>query len=120
MMGKLTIECEVGRVSDGYHTFDELYEHRCLLFINLMRSNPKISWRANNHEDGTMFEGWFIAGMKLPSGTISYHLPVHMWTLLDNRGIATTLRAPKWDGHTPADVVNRLIAWAAEPAEQKG
>lgn len=24
-----------GDMSDGYHTFDELYEHRCLLFINL-------------------------------------------------------------------------------------
>jgi hypothetical protein len=111
-MGKIEIECEVGKVSDGYHTFDELYEHRVLLFINLMRSNPAISWRANNHEDGTMFDGWFIAGMHLPTGDISYHLPGRMWTLIDNSGIQTTNKAPKWDGHTPVDVVNRLAAWA--------
>lgn len=113
-MDKITIECDAGKVSDGFHTFDELYEHRFLLFVNLMRSNPAISWRANNHDDGTMFEGWFIAGMHLPTGDITYHMPVRMWTLLDSSGIQTTLRAPKWDGHTPADVVNRLAAWAAQ------
>jgi len=48
-MNKIYIDCEPGLVSDGYHSFNELYEHRNLLFINLMRSNPEISWRANNH-----------------------------------------------------------------------
>lgn len=108
-MGKVTIECDVGKIFDGYHTFDELYDHRCHLFVALMRSNPDIAWRAHSHEDGTMFDGWFIAGMHLPTGDISYHLPVHIWILLD--GIATTNRAPKWDGHTAADTVNRLAAW---------
>lgn len=100
-----------GQISDGYHTFDELYNHRNLLFISLMRSNPTISWRANNHEDGTMYESWFIAGMCLPTGDISYHLPINMWELLDNSGIATTNIAPKWDGHTPEDVIQRLTEW---------
>jgi len=112
-MGQITIECELGKVSDGYHTFDELYEHRCVLFVNLMLSHPKISWRAENHEDGTNLPGWFLAGMHLPSGDISYHLPERMWSLLDGRGIKTSNKAPHWDMHTPADVVNRLVAWAA-------
>lgn len=111
-MGKITIECETGKISDGYHTFDELYEHRCLLFVNLMRSNPSISWRANNHEDGTMFEGWFVAGMHLPTGDITYHLPVKMWGLLDGKRILTQNKAPKFDGHTPEVVLTRLAAWA--------
>lgn len=111
-MDKLIIPIEkVGEVSDGYHTFDELYDHRCHLFIALMRSNPEISWRANNHEDGTMFNGWFIVGMDLPAGTISYHLPSWMWNLLDGRGVKTTTNAPAWDGHTPEDVVKRLSSW---------
>ena len=118
-MEKLIIPMEnVGNVSDGYHTFSELYDHRCHLFIALMRSNPKISWRANNHEDGTMFPGWFIAGMDLPTGSIvpsagqiSYHLPLWMWEMLDNCGIATTNKASEWDGHTPEDVVGRLAQW---------
>ena len=110
-MEKLIIPMEnVGDVSDGYHTFSELYDHRCHLFIALMRSNPKISWRANNHGDGTMFPGWFIAGMDLPTGQISYHLPLWMWEMLDGCSVATTNKAPEWDGHTPSDVVKRLAA----------
>lgn len=110
-MGTLTIECDTGKASDGYHTFDELYAHRCHLFVALMRSNPTISWRANNHEDGAMYEGWFVAGMHLPSGGISYHLPCAMWEMLDGCHIATSLRAPKWDGHTASDTIKRLAAW---------
>lgn len=101
--------------SDGYHTFKELYDHRIALFIALMRSNPLISWRANNHEDGIGFEGWFIAGMHLPTGDITYHLPDSDWTKLDYSGIATSNKAPKWDGHTASDVVERLNKWFKEP-----
>jgi len=100
-----------GEISDGYHTFNELYDHRCHLFIALMRSNPDISWRANRHTDGSMFPNWFIAGMELPTGQISYHLLSWMWEMLDNVGIATTNLAPKWDGHKPEDVVKRLAMW---------
>lgn len=99
---------EKGEISDGYHTFNELYDHRNFLFIALMKSHPELSWRANNHEDGTMFDGCFVAGMHLPSGDISYHLPISMWELLDNYGIATSNKATKWDGHVPADVIKRL------------
>lgn len=104
-----------GNASDGYHTFDELYSHRHHLFVALLRSNPKISWRANNHEDGSMYDGWFVAGMRLPTGGISYHLPVVMWEMLDGGGIETSNNAPKWDGHTAADVVRRLAAWVRAP-----
>lgn len=104
---------DVGDQSDGYHTFNELYEHRNILFISLMKLNPSISWRANNHEDGTMFDGWFIAGMHLPSGDISYHLPRSEWEELDGYGIPTNRNAPHWDGHSPDDVVKRLrlVSW---------
>lgn len=100
-----------GQISDGYHTFDELYDHRCHLFIALMRAYPGISWRAQNHYDGEGYPGWFVAGMHLPTGDISYHLPQWMWTMLDNSKIPTSLRAPSYDGHTPGDVITRLAAW---------
>lgn len=102
-----------GEVSDGYHTFAELYDHRCHLFIALMRSHPKISWRANVQADGEQYPNWFIAGMHLPTGDISYHLPCWMWTMLDGCRIQTTHKAPEWDGHTPKDVVDRLAQWFA-------
>lgn len=38
-----------GGTSDGYHTFDELYEHRMALTLGLMKNCPKISWRSRNH-----------------------------------------------------------------------
>lgn len=113
-MKTITIKTDVGSVSDGYHTFDELYEHRCALFAALMKTNPEISWRANNHDDGTMFDGWFIAGMHLPTGDVTYHLPLRMWELLDNVGIETSNKAPKWDGHSSTNVVHRLESWAAQ------
>ena len=105
------IECGPGKTSDGYHTFNELYEHRTHLFVALIRINPAISWRAINHEDGTMFDGWFVAGMHLPTGDISYHLPISMWSMLDGVNIETMNKSPKWDGHTPNDVVARLAKW---------
>lgn len=110
-MGLLTVECETGKVSDGFHTFDELYEHRCYLFVALMRTNPEISWRSHSHEDGTMYDGWFVAGMHLPTGDISYHLPINMWKLLNNCAVDTMDISPKFDGHTASDVIKRLGAW---------
>ena len=99
------------KLGDAHHTMDELYNHRCHLFVALMRSNPEISWRAGNHNDGTNYPDWFIAGMHLPSGDISYHLPMWMSHMLDDCGIESTPYAPIWDGHTPEDVVNRLAKW---------
>lgn len=110
-MGLLKVECDTGKVSDGYHTFDELYEHRFHLFVALMRSNSWLSWRAKFHEDGTMHEGWFVAGMHLPAGDISYHLPNAMWGMLDGFNIEDRLYAPSWDGHNSVDVVKRLALW---------
>lgn len=117
-MGKITIECEVGSVSDGYHTFNELYEHRCRLFIALAASHPELSWKARTHEDGSKFDGWFVAGMNLPTGPITYHLPDRMWD--DMRDVPSLLKAPEWDGHTAQDVLERLEKWEAPAAGTTG
>lgn len=109
-MNKLLIPCDVGEVSDGYHTFNELYEHRCLLFAAWLKYAPVTkSWRSLKHEDGSSMPGWFIAGMDLPTGTITYHLPLRMWDLM--RGVRELEFAPKWDGHTSEDVIQRLTEY---------
>lgn len=107
-MGILKIECETGKISDGYHTFDELYEHRCVLFLALMASKPGLSWFSSLHDDGSDFPGWFIAGMTLPGGAVTYHFPNALWYLAEASGAQLLERAPKWDGHKAADVVERL------------
>lgn len=106
-------------VSDGYHTFDELYAHRIALFIALAslcrRQELKVGefpdqpfvWRSKLHSDGTMFENWFVMGIGSFKGQqITYHLPISNW---EETNFAQTLEnAPEWDGHTPADVIERL------------
>lgn len=115
----LQIPCEAGQVSDGYHTFDELYEHRCLLFCALLRQilhlelegvNKIATWKSRKHSDGSAIEGWFLAGVYLPNiGQITYHLPDRMWPLAET--IQESESAPVWDGHTSQDVIERLKQW---------
>lgn len=103
-------------VSDGFHTMEELYEHRIRLFIVLCRALSSLDtfvgikrvWRSKLHSDGGRREGWFLLGIGETEGEqITYHLPVEKW---DETDFAETLdRAPLWDGHTPADVLKRLM-----------
>ncbi len=113
----------IGTISDGYHTFDELYAHRIALFKALCKmasqtietsdngaysfSDKEDSiWYSEIHNDGSFMEGWFIAGLSLADGRqITYHIPNS--ELSDWPGVQV-LRAPKWDGHTSADVLKRL------------
>lgn len=102
----------VGSISDGYHTFDELYEHRIFLFMALASTRISYSWKAKKHHDGIGYDGWFIAGTLTPAGEhISYHLPDRLWGLCPGQPMDY---APKWDGHSSADVVERLRRWLVD------
>lgn len=106
---------DMGPVSDGYHTFDELYEHRHMLFLALMSAAPAIAWFAEAHADGSMFDGWFVAGMDMPGGPITYHLPLTKMPLAELTEARRLPRAPAWEGHTPADVLRRLEEFIEVP-----
>ncbi len=99
-------------ISDGFHTFEDLYEHRIRLWIALCAKmhylGERSVWRSKFHSDGTSYEGWFILGIGvLSGGQITYHLPLGVW---DDTHFAQTLeRAPEFDGHTPKDVLDRLM-----------
>jgi hypothetical protein len=95
-----------GETSDGYHTFNELYEHRHILFLSVLCANKDRAWRSKLHADGTMFDGWFIAGLNTEIGAATYHLPERMWCLFDQ--IKTLDKAPEFDGHTAGDTLVRL------------
>lgn len=101
-----------GQLSDGYHTIDELYAIRHALFISLARSHPELSWRAREHGDGKpMYPGRFLAGMELPLGQITFHMPERHWRMLDFLPALTVPPTP-YDGHTLTDVIDRLMAWS--------
>lgn len=104
------------QLSDGFHSFEELYETRDALFVALCgtiyvwQHNGGLknsTWRSKRHSDGTELDGWFIAGINYQSGQqISFHLPIEMW---DDFVFALTLdTAPPFDGHTTKDVIERL------------
>lgn len=126
-MEKIIIEVEnYGKVSDGHHTIDGIYNHRINLYIALCRmlrdwvygpgirnmapdGYSKKVWRSQVHSDGSMYDGWFILGINRKYGEqITYHIPLSRW---DETNFAETLKkAPKWDGHDSSDVLKRIAA----------
>lgn len=114
MSKTITILGDNIQISDGYHTFDELYEHRIALWIALCRvlqrtADTPYVWRSRLHSDGSEFKGWFVLGYRcVARKQITYHLPMSRW---DECGFAETLdKAPDFDGHTSADVLKRLAS----------
>lgn len=98
-------------ISDGYHTFEQLYSHRIELFMalcrNIQRNGDSLVWRSRMHSDGSAYDGWFILGIGVIPGTqLSYHLPESKWDECDFAAILD--KAPEWDGHTSDDVLERL------------
>ncbi|WP_313824038.1 hypothetical protein [Leclercia sp.] len=95
-----------GQISDGYHTFEELYAHRVRLFSALMNVCALQAWWSRAHHDGSVWEGWILAGIDTPAGTVTYHLPESEIPFLPGH---TELPVGKeWDGHTADDVLERL------------
>ena len=101
----------VGSLSDGYHTFDELYHHRAVLFSMICHQNKELAWKSKLHSDGTMFDDMFIVGINSPYGQITYHYDLPYWDLFKVKELE---RAQKWDNSTPIDCINRLLRWSQE------
>lgn len=96
----------IGEFSDGYHTFNELYHHRAVLFSVICNMFPDIAWKSKIHDDGTMYDGMFIVGINTPEGQATYHYDLEpYWDMFKVKELE---KAPKYDGHTPADAINRI------------
>lgn len=108
-------------VSDGYHTFGELYEHRCRLFILLLMLYSRMvvtdgtsaAWKWRRNDKGEEWPGWFIGGLNTPYGQITYHLPDKYW---DELPIPEGERNTDYDGHMAGDVLDRLLLMIRELA----
>lgn len=92
-----------GSLSDGYHTFDELYYHRMMLFSIICNTYNDKAWKSWKHSDGDnpMYDNMFIVGITTPEGDYSYHYDSEYW---DKFQVKELDRAPKWDGHIPEDI----------------
>ena len=95
-----------GDTSDGYHTFNELYHHRAVLFSVVCNERPDIAWKSKRHHDGTMYNGMFIVGINTPEGQATYHYDIDpYWELFHVKELEY---APEWDGHTPDEAIRRI------------
>ncbi len=89
-------------ISDGWHTFEELYYHRMILFSIILNQNKDIAWKAKKHHDGTMFgDDSFICGIETPEGQYTYHYKLEDW---DKFKVKEFDYAPEYDGHKPKDI----------------
>ena len=95
------LEGKRGNISDDSHTFDELYKHRTALYSVICNQNSEIAWKSKLHDDGTMFDAYFIAGVETEYGQYTYHCEMKYWDIFEIKEIPN---APKWDGHTPSDL----------------
>jgi hypothetical protein len=109
-VNELAKHCDTNKISDGYHTFGELYEHRIALFIALCRefakkrpeetAGEKMVWKLLPKD------GWFVMGISFTVGKqITYHLPESKW---DETQFAWIPSEYNFDGHTSNDVLERL------------
>jgi len=100
------------QLSDTYHTFGDLYNHRMALNLALVKALVQLQpdgievYKSRLHSDGTMFEDMFIVVIDSPHGQISYHYDNPEW---DKFSIPEVDQAKEFDGHTPKDCIDRLM-----------
>lgn len=105
---------DIGELSDGFHTFNGLYEQRMILFAALVKAYKDKAWKSYRHEDGEYCfgGGWFIVGIDTPEGSYTYHYENKYWDMFDCVDLP---RGKHWDGHTEADAETRLMSLEPKP-----
>lgn len=105
-------EENMGTLSDGYHTFNELYEFRKMYNAAAFNAWAKDGLydvhKSKRHSDGIecFGGGWFIVMAILPTGQVSNHYKMEDWDLFQCSE-EEIVKVP-YDGHTAEDVLNRL------------
>ena len=94
-------------VSDGYHTFEELYYQRMMLtkavaLAAITNFDKDTVYRSKLHSDGTMYKDFFIVVFNTPEGNFSYHYHMMYWGVFDF--LKERPNAEEFDGHTWKDV----------------
>ena len=107
---------DVDKISDGYHTFADLYEQRLILSAALAKNNTH-AWKSKRHEDGSVpfGGGWFIMGFDTDEGSYTYHYELKDWDLFQCKELD---KGKPWDGHTSKDVRRLLSIPAAVSVPQ--
>lgn len=100
-----------GETSDGYHTFNELYDYRraynAALFNEWAAQGKYDVHKSLRHSDGELCfgGGWFVVVAELPTGQITNHYKDKYY---DEFQFIERERANPYDGHTPQEALERL------------
>ena len=108
---------EIDDLSDGFHTFRQLYYQRMMLFATIVKQNKDKAWKSLRHEDGELCfgGGWFIVGIDTPEGSYTYHYENKYFDLFDCEILDY---GKHWDGHTEKDVTRLLSLQLVQPEKE--
>ena len=106
--GWINMPSDIGNFSDGYHTFNQLYHQRAMLFATIVKQNKDRAWKSHKHEDGELCfgGGWFLVTIDTPNGAYGYHYEDKYWDLFECEELPV---AKHWDGYTEENV-DRLFS----------
>lgn len=111
-----------GDTSDGYHTFNELYDFRkaynVALFNEYALSGKYSVHKSKRHYNGEKCfgGGWFIVVAVLSGGQITNHYELKDWDLFTIPETENALY--EFDGHTGKDVIERLLNEKGQPCPE--
>lgn len=99
-------------ISDGYHTFKELYQYR-RVYNAMLVNEYENQWLYNVHKslkhsdwEDCFGGGYFVVQMTLPTGQVSNHYKLEHW---DEFKCEIRGKADEWDGHTPQEALSRMM-----------
>ncbi len=105
-------------LSDGYHTFQDMYDERAVLFLSLcklIKENSYMShrlflWKSRKESIGRKIEGYFLVGITNSDGSmISYHLENKWWDKTSD--FLELQEAPQYDWDDSYSSLQLLEEW---------
>ena len=99
----------VKKVSDVYHTFEDLYKRELVLFRLISSLCPKLCFKTLKHfdeENDPMFNGDFMVGIYTPLGPASYHFKLRYLDAFSH--IEFQDHGPRYEGYTEEEKNERI------------
>lgn len=86
-------------ISDGHHTFQELYDQITILWAILCNAHPTISRKSKKHFDEE--------NDPTPNGPATRHIKLEYWDLFSIQELEYAL---PYDGYNPKENTERLLS----------
>lgn len=109
MKRTITITGEIDDIHDGFSSNVELYTHIYVLLMTLVKSHPQGAWKSRKSHDGIELDGIFFVGLELPTGIVSYEMPLEkFWDFIYD--VKQLERAPKVENSHEENII-KLAKW---------